>query len=337
MRCPSLNELPPPPPHVTGWPWTEESRPLPAKQLAARPWPRITIVTPSFNQGCFIEETIRSILLQGYPDLEYFVFDGGSTDSTVEIIRKYSPWIRFWISEPDRGQSAAINRGLRRGSGLYAAWVCSDDMLCRDALTNLLMSGELAPDTLYIGDCIHIDEGGNALFVHRGNVWNFEDLVKVGSVWRSQGWIDQPAVVFTLKPALRAGGLNENNHLCMDFEFWGQLLLAGAKIHYTGKPFGAFRRQPDQKTQDDWKQTTSTIDAAERLVSLASFLPAEAKQKLLEDLDAYRRAFFNVCWRQSGRLARIGLPPSIVMPVRKFRIGIRKTADYLMHSNEGSK
>ena len=82
-------------------------------------WPRISIVTPSYNQGQFIEETIRSILLQGYSNLEYIIIDGGSTDKSVEIIKKYEPWLSYWVSEKDRGQSHAINKGFGCSTGSF--------------------------------------------------------------------------------------------------------------------------------------------------------------------------------------------------------------------------
>src|SRR5262245_45129905 len=134
MQCPSLNDLPPPPRGCTGWPWTEESTGLADCAADATPWPRITIITPSFNQRLFVEATIRSVLLQGYDNLEYLVLDGGSTDGSVDIIRKYARWVDYWVSEPDGGQSAAINRGLKMGSGVFATWINSDDMLCKNAI-----------------------------------------------------------------------------------------------------------------------------------------------------------------------------------------------------------
>ena len=109
MRCPTLNELAPPPLGKTGWPWTEESSQLPDTTPDGRPWPRISIVTPSFNQGQFIEETIRSVLLQCYPNLEYIIIDGGSIDESVDIIRRYEHRLAYWVSEPDRCQVHAIN------------------------------------------------------------------------------------------------------------------------------------------------------------------------------------------------------------------------------------
>ena len=203
MRCPTLRELPPPPAGKTGWPWTEESAPsLPPTRPAGQPWPRITVVTPSFNQAVFLEATIRSILLQGYPDLEYYVLDGGSKDGSVDIIKKYAPWLTYWFSGPDGGQSSAINRGLELGSGLFATWINSDDMLCKNALTNQALSFGFAADLVNIGDTVNIDQTGNHLFRHRGRVTSFEDLVNIRSIWRDGGYISQPEVLFPLELAL---------------------------------------------------------------------------------------------------------------------------------------
>ena len=134
MCCVRLAELPPPPTGSTGWPWTEESSQLPATMRDGRPWPCISIVTPSLNQGQFIEETIRSVLLQGYPDLEYTIMDGGSTDNSVEIIKKYEPWIAHWESKRDRGQAHAINKGLNCSTGYWFQNINSDDVLSLGAL-----------------------------------------------------------------------------------------------------------------------------------------------------------------------------------------------------------
>ena len=336
MRCPSLADLPPPSPGRTGWPWTEES-----EQLKEAPenecWPRITIVTPSFNQGQFIEETIRSILLQGYPNLEYFVLDGGSTDDSARIIEKYSPWISFWVSEPDRGQSAAINRGLRMGSGRYATWINSDDMLCRNALTTHFLSNELAEDIVYIGDCVNINQSSNILFTHRGRVQSLEELVRVASVWRTGGSIDQPAALFPLELALRVGGLNEQNYSTMDYELWGKFFLSGARVHYTGVPFGFFRWHDRQKTQHCLEQTESTINVAKSLIVLATSLSAETKQEILAELETYWAGYPERLWKQSGRLARIGLPPSIVIPMRNLKDRVGKAIGNVIRPTQVSK
>src|SRR4029077_15848030 len=98
MQSPSLHELPPPPSGCTGWPWTEESTRQESPLQSATPWPKITVITPSFNQRSFVEATIRSVLLQGYSNLEYLVLDGGSTDGTVDVIRKYARWLDYWVS-----------------------------------------------------------------------------------------------------------------------------------------------------------------------------------------------------------------------------------------------
>src|SRR5688572_11561284 len=102
--------------------------------MSSRQLPSITVITPSYNQGRYIEETIDSVLSQGYPSLEYIVIDGGSADNSVEIIRKYEPYLAYWVSEKDRGQAHAINKGLARSTGELWNWSNSDDVLAPGAL-----------------------------------------------------------------------------------------------------------------------------------------------------------------------------------------------------------
>jgi len=334
VQCPKLSELPKPLPDRTGWPWTEESRRLPSQTSDGHPWPRISVVTPSYNQGHFIEETIRSVLLQGYPNLEYLVIDGASTDNSINIIKKYSTWLSYWVSESDDGQSDAINRGLRMASGDFATWINSDDLLCKNAIGHHVSRCGFAPDTIYVGNCIYIDEAGKALSSHRGNVHSLEDLVRVKSVWRSGGHIVQPEVLFPRELALSVGGLNTDNHFSMDFELWGKFMLAGAKFHYTNIDFAMFRRHPNQKTEDGLQRTASLIASAKKLVCLAEFLPEGTKNAISADLDAYQEAYPSEDWRATGRLARIGLPHRIVIALRRLNAVLHKKGNLLAASRE---
>ncbi len=100
-------------------------------------------------------------MLQGYPNLEYLILDGGSTDNSVEIIKKYSSWTSHWVSEPDAGQSDAINRGLKRASGEFATWINSDDLLCPNALVEHVARYGCSTNNIYVGICVYIDASGN--------------------------------------------------------------------------------------------------------------------------------------------------------------------------------
>lgn len=215
LRCPTLQELPPPPPGRTGWPWTEESRQAPERMPDGAEWPLITVVTPTYNQGRFIEETIRSILLQGYPNLEYIIFDGGSTDETLEIIRKYEPWISFWVSERDKGQSDAINKGFNRAHGDIIAWLNSDDTYLPDGMQNIALAFARDPEMgMIYGGCNIVDEEGrlNTLYPSRDfdlkiliNAWNF---------------IPQPATFFRRDVYKAVGEVDMNLHYSMDRDLW---------------------------------------------------------------------------------------------------------------------
>src|SRR3990172_6947421 len=118
-----VEDLPAPPVGRTGFPWTEGTPALHNDGGSA--YPKITIVTPSYKQGQYLEETIRSVLLQGYPNLEYIVIDGGSPDNSAEIIEKYAPFLAYWVSERDSGQVNAINKGFARATGEIMGWLNS--------------------------------------------------------------------------------------------------------------------------------------------------------------------------------------------------------------------
>jgi glycosyltransferase involved in cell wall biosynthesis len=332
MLCPQLHDLPDPPPGKTGWPWTEGSRQLAAAPAGHGPWPRVTVITPSFNQGQFLEETIRSVLLQGYPNLEYLVLDGGSTDNSIEVIKRYSPWMTYWVSEPDGGQSAAITRGLTMGTGLFATWINSDDMLYQNALVEHASRVGFSPNTVYVGMCARMNADGTVVDMHRGRIHSLEDLVRIGKVWRAGGHITQPEVLFPRELALAVGGLSISLHDGMDYELWGKFFLAGARFQYTDIPFGMFRLHAGQKTRDRARTTQAMLKTAARLVASATCFSEEEKNEILADLDTYRKHYLKDlerAWRNSGRLARTGLPPKIIMHLRKLKVSLQQLKDRL--------
>jgi len=183
-----------------------------------RPWPRISIVTPSYNQGRFIEETIRSVLLQGYPDLEYIIIDGGSTDASAEIIRKYQPWLTYWVSEPDRGQSHAINRGFRRSTGEIIAWLNSDDTYCPSALASVAERYSKYSGYSFIYGALRIvDPYGRALKILA------PEVTLPSLILRND--IPQPATFMQRSVLDSVGYLNESLHFAMDRDYWCRAVL----------------------------------------------------------------------------------------------------------------
>jgi len=256
MHCPSLKDLPPPPPGRTGWPWTEESPQLPNTMPDGKPWTKISIVTPSYNQGQFIEETIRSVLLQSYPNLEYFIMDGGSTDESVEIIRKYEPWLTYWVSEPDKGQSNALNKGFKLASGDIVGWVNSDDIYLPGALFNV--ATEFPNDN----DIVAVSGIWVNLKTMRPKISNssWNSIVTLESLICANP-IMQPSTFVRRRMFDRVGYLREDLHFIMDYEFWIRVAMR-SQILRIEKELSAVRWHPKSKSSSLshlWLDETRTL------------------------------------------------------------------------------
>ena len=223
MRCPTIREIPPPRSEKSGWPWDWESTPLPERKADDSPWPKISIVTPSFNQGPFIEETIRSVLLQGYPDIEYIIMDGGSTDGSLEIIKKYEKWLSHWHSGPDKGQSNAINRGFEIAKGDIFAWLNSDDHYCPDALKRVaIASRDLRNTSAVVGSCRQIDHVYKRTSIILPRSLSREALIP----WYfGENQIAQPSCFMAAWAVKKAGPIREDLHYVFDYEYWLRLVV----------------------------------------------------------------------------------------------------------------
>jgi len=184
--------------------------------------PRISIVTPSFNQGSYIEQTIRSVLNQGYPHLEYIVIDGGSTDNTVEILNKYKKQLAYWVSEPDQGQSHAINKGLAVATGEVFNWLNSDDLLAEGSLARIGNYFAAHPEAdVLCGLCRIFDDktGATVRMDRMGIRQNAEEtLLHHG--------MNQPSTFIRLRTVRELGGINDHFRYVMDLELWMRYLLA---------------------------------------------------------------------------------------------------------------
>lgn len=218
MQCPDISDLPAPPSEKKGWPWTVGTEP---RAFSRRPV-RVSIVTPSFNSATYLEETIRSILLQSYPDLELIVIDGGSTDGSLEILRKYEKWIACWISEPDRGYADALNKGFARATGEIRAWLPASDLYEPSALCVAdAYLGERRYDVIF-GRARFIDEEGRETRVGRLISKSLRAISLYG-----RGNPCQPTTFWRREIHERTGELNANLRYAADSEWFLRLSILG--------------------------------------------------------------------------------------------------------------
>lgn len=177
--------------------------------------PRVSIITPSYNQGQFLEHTIRSVLSQEYPDIEYIVIDGGSTDDSLDIIKRYSDKITYWTSRKDNGQVEAINEGFKRATGEYVAWLNSDDLYLPGCIQTAVLALQANPQAAMVfGNVEVVNERGKRLGMFRPVSYRFEDFLTYKII------IPQQAAFFRRNILDEIGALNPGLHFALDHEFF---------------------------------------------------------------------------------------------------------------------
>lgn len=241
---------------------------IPANQPAdatSRVYPKLTVVTPSFNQAKYLERTILSVLNQNYPNLEYFVIDGGSTDGSVEIIRKYEPYLAGWVSEKDNGQTDAINKGFRQATGDYVAFQNSDDLFAPYALERVAHAWRTAPETdVFFGDMYIINQDDVILEEMRVPGFCAECQIYEGMQVFNQS-------LFIRRSLLeQAGLLDETLRFVIDYEIIARLSVRpGVRFRHVADFWGGFREQPDAKSST----IAATVGVQEHQLVKAKYQP----------------------------------------------------------------
>lgn len=210
-------------------------------------YPKISLITPSLNQGKFIEETIQSVLSQNYPNLEYIVMDGGSSDNTVAILKRYSTQLK-WVSEKDDGQTDAINKGLRMASGDILAYLNADDLLLPGTLLRVAQLFMEQPKTMWLtGQCRIIDEDNREirkLITAYKNIWL---RLRLSAILLITDYISQPATFWRASVVNDVGSMDNSLHYTMDYDYWLRLYSKYPPL-FVPEYLAAFKIHPQSKT-----------------------------------------------------------------------------------------
>ena len=216
--------------------------------------PKISVITPSYNQGIFIEETIQSVLNQNYPNLEYIIIDGGSSDSTVDVIKKYESKIDFWVSEKDKGQADAINRGFAKATGNILCWLNSDDYFFPDTLKYVASQLNIEKKEILFGEVDHIFEPDKA--VKHSNVKNKFDNYNL----ELYDYIIQPGSFWTKKVWESTGLVDENLHFVFDWEWFLRAKKNDTEFKYSNKVMSMYRVHDAHKTSNGGEKRQKEIE-----------------------------------------------------------------------------
>lgn len=218
-----------------------------------RPLPLVSIITPSFNQAEYLEATIQSVLTQDYPRIEYIVIDGGSTDGSVDVIQKYQNRLAFWVSEQDKGQTDAINKGFNRAKGDILAWINSDDTYNPKAVGEAVLYLMENPDVAMVyADCDFIDEQGRVIGKFASRQTDYKKL--------RQGYvhIPQQTMFFRAKYWKEVGPLDPSFYFAMDYDLWVRIAARAPIKYLPGRTWANFRIHTSSKTnvndERGWKE-----------------------------------------------------------------------------------
>jgi glycosyltransferase involved in cell wall biosynthesis len=257
---------------------------IPSGLPDGRPWPRISIVTPSFNQGRFIEETILSVLGQGYPNVEYIVIDGGSTDGTEAVLERYRDRFDHIVSEKDDGQGHAINKGMAIATGEILTWLNSDDMLTPGALFAMAIAFATSRAEIVAG-IAELYRDGKLIYEHvtacSDGPLPLDDLLDLDCGWNAGQFFYQPEVFFTRELWHRAGGyVDATLFYSMDYELWLRFAVQGAQLHVIGRPIARYRQHDDQKTSIESRFKAELITVRQRFLDRTGYQPAPRQRSL---------------------------------------------------------
>jgi glycosyltransferase involved in cell wall biosynthesis len=217
-------------------------------------YPKISVITPSYNQGQYIEETILSVLNQNYPNLEYLIMDGGSNDNTVEVIKKYADKITFWVSEKDKGQAEAINKGFKKATGDILCWLNSDDYYFNDTLHYIAKNLDVSKKEILFGEVDHIFEPHGK--IKPSNVKNkyenyqlelYDFIIQPGSFWTKKVWEE-------------VGEVNENLHFVFDWDWFVRAKKVNTNFKYHKRTLAMYRVHDAHKTSNGGQKRQKEIE-----------------------------------------------------------------------------
>ncbi len=252
-------------------------------------YPKISVITPSYNQGNFLEHTIKSVIEQNYPNLEYIIIDGGSTDNSVDIMKKYEHNIDYWISEKDNGQTDAIMKGFQKATGQYLAWLNSDDTYLQNCLLNVgdILAKNPDIDIIY-GDYVITDVSGNTLLKKKEIPFDYNILL------HGVNFIGQPTTFFSRDILERSGGLKTDLDYYMDWEFWLRAANHGAKFKHIKKYLATYRYHAVSKTVKDHLVNIKCINEADEIHKI-----------FLEKGIIYNKKLLNIIYRFKRQLTKL--------------------------------